>query len=637
MTLVVASRTDLTLDAVRRVAWEGEDVGLAPAVAARMEHGHAAFAAYVEARLADDPGALLYGVTTGPGDAGGAVLSASAGASRPPGLWTAASFGEPLPERVVRAIVLARLANLVDGTAGARPALAGAVAGMLAGPLPAVPARGNGGSGEILALGHLFGALAEGLGLEPREKMALINGSPCAAALVADAALAARGRLALAERTLALSVEAIRAPLDAFSPALGALWGDPHEADALRALSALLAGGAPERQDHQAPVSHRVLPRVLGRVREAGAHAERTAAVSLASVTDNPVFLLPDAAHPRGALVSNGGYHNDRAHPALDGLAHAWADLAQLAQRHVDKLFQHPVSAPLLAGEWMAKPLHMPAAGYAEEARTLAQTTVLGLGGFGQNDLPSPAFAAWGKADAVGVCLDRTLAVLAALASQALHVAGQAPPPALAAFLDEVRAAFPPIEAPRPLGPGLARLAAAFTGRVLADSGAVGPTRDPDLEAMAAHLRQADVLDPAELRELIPSLLMLEEIAVRDSPPFDAEAIAALEDANREMQDSAGDDSVAARADDAFHRLLTARCGNAHLLELVDMVRKALETYERLYLRSPERLAQSVEEHRTIIAALARGDHAAAADGVRANFSSGLPEVEVPLEERDGR
>jgi histidine ammonia-lyase len=184
-------------------------------------------------------------------------------------------------------------------------------------------------------------------------------------------------------------------------------------------------------------------------------------------VTDNPVFLPPGEGRPLGALVSNGGFHNDRAHPAIDGLAHAWADLAQLAQRHVDKLFQHPVSAPLLAGEWLTKSLHMVAAGYAEEARTLAQTTVLGLGGFGQNDVPSPAFLAWGKAQAVGVCLDRVLAVLAALASQALHVAGQPPPPALGPFLNEVRGSFPPIETPRPLGPDAERLATAFTSRVL--------------------------------------------------------------------------------------------------------------------------------------------------------------------------
>ena len=305
--------------------------------------------------------------------------------------------------------------------------------------------------------------------------MALINGSPCAAALVADAALAGRGRLELAERTFALSVETIRAPLEAFAPELGQLWGDEHEAGALRSLAALLEGGAPERQAHQAPVSYRVLPRILGRVREAQSHGERTATSSLGSVTDNPVFLPPGAGRPLGALVSNGGYHNDRAHPALDGLAHAWADVAQLAQRHVDKLFQDPVSAPLLAGAWRTKPLHMVAAGYAEEARSLAQTTVLGLGGFGQNDLPSPAFSAWGKANAVGTCLDRVFAVLAALASQALHVAGQAPPPALGPFLDEVRAAFPPIETPRRLGPDAERLAAAFTHRVLHDASPDAP------------------------------------------------------------------------------------------------------------------------------------------------------------------
>lgn len=468
MSLVVASRADLTIDAVRRVAWENEDVTLAPEVCERMYQGHAALADYVQARLADDPGALLYGVTTGPGDAAGTAHTDDAAASGPPGLWTAASFGEPLPERVARAIVLARLANLVDGHAGARPLVATAVVTMLdGGPLPAVPARGNGGSGEVLALGHLFGALAERVELEPREKMALINGSPCAAALVADAALAGRGRIELAERTFALSVEAIRAPLEAFALELGELWGDEREADALRSLAALLAGGAVERQAHQAPVSHRVLPRVLGRVREAQAQAERTATSSLTSVTDNPVFLPPSDEHPLGQLVSNGGYHNDRAHPALDGLAHAWADVAQLAQRHVDQLFQHPISAPLLAGEWLAKPLHMAAAGYAEEARTLAQTTVLGLGGFGQNDLPSPAFLAWGKATAVGTCLDRVVAVLAALASQALHVAAQSPPLALAPFLDEVRASFPPIETPRQLGSDAERLAAAFGRRVL--------------------------------------------------------------------------------------------------------------------------------------------------------------------------
>jgi DNA-binding GntR family transcriptional regulator len=163
----------------------------------------------------------------------------------------------------------------------------------------------------------------------------------------------------------------------------------------------------------------------------------------------------------------------------------------------------------------------------------------------------------------------------------------------------------------------------------------VGSTRDPDIQAIVDHLREVDLLDPNELRELIPSLLILESVAVRESPPFDAEAIAALRAANRRLQDSADDPAAAALADDEFHRRLTAGCGNAHLLEVVDLVRKALLEYERLYMLSSERLARSVGEHEAIVAALESGDHALAADRVRLNFTSGLPGVEAPLRDSD--
>ena len=161
----------------------------------------------------------------------------------------------------------------------------------------------------------------------------------------------------------------------------------------------------------------------------------------------------------------------------------------------------------------------------------------------------------------------------------------------------------------------------------------MAPPPDPDIQAIADHLRQADVLDPAELRELIPSLLLLESVAVRESPPFDADAIAALRAANRRLQDAAHDPTAAVLADDEFHRRLTARCDNPHLLEVVDLVRQALVDYERLYLLSPERLARSVGEHEAIVAALEAGDHARAADRVRDNFTSGLPAPDAPRED----
>src|SRR3954447_27087229 len=467
MTLALAARTDLSLDAVRRVAWEGEGVELAEAAVERIDACHAAFGALVAARLAEDPGALIYGTTTAPGDGAAVALTPEAQARRPTRLWTAHSFGEPPPERVARAIVLARLANVVEGHAAVRVDVARAVVAMLDEPLPEVPADGHGGSGEILALGRLFYDLSARLDLEPKERMALINGSPCAAALISDVALAGRGRLALAEAVLALAAEAVHAPLEAYAEDLEALWDDEHETAALRSLRALLAGGAPDRQAHQGAVSMRILPRVLGQARRAQAAAERAAEVSLRSVTDNPVFVPPDVHPPLGTVISTGGYHNARAPAAMDGVGIVWADLCQLAQRLTDKLLQHPSTAALLArDEWTMKPLHMVATGWAEEARAHAGATLLSLGGFGQNDVPSMGFLAWRRADATGRCLDAALAVVAALGAQALHAAGQAPPPALAALVDEIREAFPPVDTVRALGPDGDALTAAFGRRV---------------------------------------------------------------------------------------------------------------------------------------------------------------------------
>ena len=480
MSVLVGNRADVSLETVRRVAWEGEGVEIAPAAIAEMDRCHAAFAALVEARVAEDPGALIYGTTTAPGDGAAVPLTPEAQARRPTRLWTAHAFGEPLPERVVRAIILARLSNFVAGHAAVRGGLAQAVAALLDAPLPAVPAQGSGGSGEIVALGRLFYDLSARMELTPKERMALINGSPCAAALAADLALAGAARLTLAEAVFALVAEAARAPLEAFSADFEGLWDDEHETAALRSLRALLGGGAAERQAHQASVSFRILPRMLGKARRAQAEAERAAAVSLRSVTDNPVFLPPDDARPLGAVLSNGGYHNARAPGAMDGLGIAWADLCQLAQRLTDQLLQHPATAPLLArDEWTMKPLHMVQTGWAEEAREHAGATLLSLGGFGQNDVPAMGFLAWRKADAVGACLDAALAVLAALGAQVLHGAHRPAPPALAALVEQVHATFPPVEQVRALGPDAAAVATAFRRRVFAGQVAAAGVAHP--------------------------------------------------------------------------------------------------------------------------------------------------------------
>lgn len=455
MTVVVTSREDLTLEAYERVTRRNEDVRLAPEAIERIQAARQAFEALIDA----EPPPAIYGVTTGYGDRASIRLDREARKQQAArgATWLRIAFGEPLPERVTRGIVLARLASMIEGHGAVRPVVAEAVAAMLGGELPPVPARGHGGAGEIVPLGHLFAGLAE-LGLVEKESIALINGSPGASSLAADAALSAPRRLALAEAVLALSAEAVAAPLEAYAPELDDLWEDEHEAAALARQRSLLEGGALERRAYQAPVSYRIVPRVTGQARRAASEAERAASVALRSVTDNPVFVPAT-----GAVLSNGSYHNAQAPAALDGLAAAWADLARLAERQVQVLVHEPTALGM--HEWRGwPPAHMVAVGLAEEASSHATRTPLPPGGPGQNDVASPSFLAWGKQEAAAECFGSCLALLAAVASLALERAGRPGPPALGEFLAGVREHVPPSAFEAGAGDGIGELARTFAG-----------------------------------------------------------------------------------------------------------------------------------------------------------------------------
>ncbi len=332
MTVIVEAREDFTLEAYRRVSVDGEDVVIGPAALRVIDEARAGF----EDLLGSNRGGFIYGVTTRPGVEVGTTIPPEEQrdyALRFRGVGR--GFGRDyLDERVVRGIVFARLADFVGGHAKVRPQVAQRVAALLNGPLPRVPLDGQGGAGEILPLMHVMAAvdgdLVEG------EGMALLNGSPCATALAADVALHAGHRLSLAEAIFALSIEAYRAPLDAYDEALDDLWGDEAETAVLRHLRGHLSGAVPSgRLAHQAPVSYRILPQILGQAQRAVGAVVRAATAALGSVTENPVYVPADDRYPSGRVLSNGGFHNGAAAPAMDWLTAAGADLALVAQRQV--------------------------------------------------------------------------------------------------------------------------------------------------------------------------------------------------------------------------------------------------------------------------------------------------------------
>jgi histidine ammonia-lyase len=475
MTVVLSRRADINLASYRRVAREGETVELDPRALIEVGVRREQFLNFVAA----SSGRKLYGVNVHAGDGSNRLMTPAEQRDYENGLHSATSFGEPLPRRVVRGIVLARLANFLEGHAGVSPELALAVAARLDGrELPPVPRYGNGGAGEIQALGWLFADVPGELALGLKEGMALINGSPCAPALLADATLTATAVLPVAESVFALAATAMRVPLATYDHRLDALWGDPFQAQALSGLRTLLAGGdaldepepserppllaggeTPRSPDHpQPPVSYRILPRVLGNARRVIAAAHDAAEIALPAVSDNPVFLFPDGPEDLGELVSNGGFHSATAPACIDALTFAIADLGQLAQHLLERLQTNPEALPGLDSLALGT-MQMVAGGWAEEARAAAVPSLLPLSGFGQSDVPAPTFFAWNRFERVRGFVNGSLTCLAALAGQALARPERTVPPALQPLLETVLEVCPPITERRTLGPELDRLA----------------------------------------------------------------------------------------------------------------------------------------------------------------------------------
>ena len=445
MTVVIDTSDDLTLDNVARVAWMGEQCRISDRALAAIRSRRDEFVEFVE----QNANRHLYGITTKHHVGAKSVLGADSRAefaTRLPS--TPATVGPRLPERLARAIVLARLADVLNGTACLRVETVHRLIELLDSNLPPVPARGNGEPGDIIALGHLLRTRFDGT-LEIGEGMALINGSPVAAAALGDAALAGRHRITVMEQVMALAAVAINAPAAHYAPELEAAWRDEHQAEALHNIRRLM-----ETDDHsselpyQAPVSFRSGPRVIGWARRAQAAAEECAEIALSASSNNPIFVGPTVHPPLGAILSNGGYHNPLVAPTLDSLARAWADTCQLITAQVNRIVEDPSGLVATEPESQVSLLYMTSAGWAEEARVAATPSLIGLGGAGQTDTGTPDLLAWRKAHDAGAALDNNLAVLGVVSSHALARKGQAVPHRLAVLSRQILQRFPVGSAP---------------------------------------------------------------------------------------------------------------------------------------------------------------------------------------------
>jgi histidine ammonia-lyase len=406
------------------------------------------------------PETPIYGVNVGAGDESSRFLDPAGRAGYAKGLNSATSFGEPLPESLVRGILFARLASFVDGTSAVSDTLATAVADMLTEELPTVPADSNGGSGEILPLGHLFAELPAKHVLGPKESMSLINGAPCAGALTADMACRTPLVTALVEDVFTLAVDALGAPDSHFDPALAQVWGDNHDDVALAAIRTRLAGRERPFIRGQARVSARIAPRCLAALYRATETLIQASTTALRHPGDNPAFVARGT--PSARIISNGSFHQQQAVVALDQYARSVCDLIMLAQHLMHALYQSEHSMPGQENLGLGV-AYMAAAAWSEEARLHAAPSLLTFAAVGQNDVPNPLFPAYKKAQRILHCATAQFALLAATASQSYHLTERTPPPPLVDVLGQIRHAMPVVTDRRDVGSDLGHLAERFS------------------------------------------------------------------------------------------------------------------------------------------------------------------------------
>ncbi|HEU68459.1 MAG TPA: histidine ammonia-lyase [Candidatus Acetothermia bacterium] len=337
----------------------GAPVALVPSARAKIDASHRALQAVLSR------GEPAYGINTGFGALSTVRIPDRdlAKLQRNIILSHATGVGPPLPDPLVRGMLLFRLNSFLQGASGVRPELVDLLVGLLnAGVHPIVPERGSvGSSGDLVPLAHLaLPLLGEGRArfrgedlpggealrrarlspldeLAPKEGLALLNGT---AYMLAHLFLAWTWGWRAVSAALgigALSFQALRGKTEALDARIHAARPHPGQVQVASWLRELLAGSAltdSHPEDVQDPYSLRCLPQLLGPVVETLWAVEGRLRVEMNAATDNPL-LLPDGG---GTALAGGNFHGEILAFAGEWLGMALAELGASCERRLSLL-----------------------------------------------------------------------------------------------------------------------------------------------------------------------------------------------------------------------------------------------------------------------------------------------------------
>ena len=488
----------LSLEALAAIAFEYEEVTVAPGALARVD----AARAVVDRKAAGEE--VVYGINTGFGSLADVRIPHDQLRQLQLNLIRshAAGVGDPLGVAAVRAAMALRANVLAKGYSGIRRSTLLRLVDLLnRGVHPVVPSRGSvGASGDLAPLAHLALVLvgegfvlhppgqpgatprppwmagAEGLrlaGLDPvtleaKEGLALINGTQPSAAALALAVHGAERLARAADLVVALSVDALRASIHPFEARIHAARPFPGQAASAANIAALVAGSAINKShEHCGKVQDayalRCAAQVHGAARDALAFARRTVEIEANAATDNPM-VFADADE----IVSGGNFHGAPLALAADLVAMAVTQFATISERRSDRLLSPAASGlpPFLtrhggleSGLMLAQ---VTAAALTSELKTLAHPASVDTipTSAGKEDHVSMSMAAGLKAMRAVDLATRVVAIEVLCAAQALDLlAPLRTSPLLERVHAAIRAVVPPLDTDRPPAPDIEALA----------------------------------------------------------------------------------------------------------------------------------------------------------------------------------
>ena len=277
--------------------------------------------------------------------------------------------GEDLDDRVVRLIMLIKIAALAEGYSGVRPELLDTMCALINHKIyPCIPARGSvGASGDLAPLAHMASvligageaklagttvpaelALSEAglspLTLAPKEGLALLNGTQVSTALALAAVFRTEHLLAAGLAAGAMSADAIKGSDIPFDERIQRVRGHDGQV-AVAGILRDLMHGSQIRASHAAcervqdPYSIRCQPQVVGACLDVICHVSGVLQIEANAVTDNPLVFTDT-----GELLSGGNFHAEPVALAADYLALAIAEIGSLAERRIALLIDSNLS-----------------------------------------------------------------------------------------------------------------------------------------------------------------------------------------------------------------------------------------------------------------------------------------------------